>query len=387
MKHKLSYDTLIRLTEQNEWILFNPRTRKHFELDSKAYQKIFSLGISADETEWAKQLEDAQIWDRSVNFISKGLLSDPTGFGAKSDLPLSGAKAFEALKQARILMTESGADYLGYLAPQTSILDQNHLGTFHQQIGKFQLSDLRTKEKWKWWHEQKFSVDGKTLNPTLYAWVQENFFNQFFKAQELKGKKVLDYGCGNGFYSGKFAQAGAEVIGIDTSPELIAIAKTNHPLVQFEAPSSVDECFAYLRSLADSSFDLIYMSDVLLFFFYDPKTNRTQDEALHKLLKEFRRLTKQTGTLYLMEPNGFFWLMGWYGHKSKPYSIVTEAREKLLNVSPRVDQVTQALKKARFTLSALYYPNISDLTENMDEKAHGFAQNFPLWDFYEAIPK
>lgn len=42
-----------------------------------------------------------------------------------------------------------------------------------------------------------------------------------------QGKKIIDIACGQGFFSKAFAEAGADVVGVDISPNLIAIAKKN----------------------------------------------------------------------------------------------------------------------------------------------------------------
>lgn len=47
------------------------------------------------------------------------------------------------------------------------------------------------------------------------------------RAIEMRGKVLLDLGCGPGLYAARFAQAGAEVIGLDISKSSIAYA-TSH---------------------------------------------------------------------------------------------------------------------------------------------------------------
>ncbi|MEM8802227.1 MAG: magnesium protoporphyrin IX methyltransferase [Pseudomonadota bacterium] len=58
--------------------------------------------------------------------------------------------------------------------------------------------------------------------------------------RDLNGARVLDAGCGTGAMSAELARRGAEVVGVDISPQLIGIAEARLPgdlraRVQFEA--------------------------------------------------------------------------------------------------------------------------------------------------------
>jgi trans-aconitate methyltransferase len=48
------------------------------------------------------------------------------------------------------------------------------------------------------------------------------------------GERILDVGCGTGQLTAEITQFGAEVVGIDSSPEMIASARQNFPQVMFE---------------------------------------------------------------------------------------------------------------------------------------------------------
>ena len=58
------------------------------------------------------------------------------------------------------------------------------------------------------------------------------------------GERILDVGCGTGQLTAEIAQFGAEVVGIDSSPDMIATARNNFPRLRFEVADVTALSFA-----------------------------------------------------------------------------------------------------------------------------------------------
>ncbi len=70
------------------------------------------------------------------------------------------------------------------------------------------------------------------------------------------GERILDVGCGSGHLTKQIADAGAEVIGLDSSPEMIATAKAAYPALTFLVADASDFAF-------DEPFDAIFSNAAL----------------------------------------------------------------------------------------------------------------------------
>ena len=55
-----------------------------------------------------------------------------------------------------------------------------------------------------------------------------------------KGERILDLGCGSGQLTAAIADAGATVIGIDSSPEMLAEARSHYPALEFRLGDATD---------------------------------------------------------------------------------------------------------------------------------------------------
>ena len=70
------------------------------------------------------------------------------------------------------------------------------------------------------------------------------------------GEKILDLGCGTGYLTNVIAESGAQVTGIDSSPEMISKARSEYPNLEFEILSATNFHF-------EKPFDAIFSNAVL----------------------------------------------------------------------------------------------------------------------------
>jgi SAM-dependent methyltransferase len=91
----------------------------------------------------------------------------------------------------------------------------------------------------------------------------EHLCRQWKGKARIDGARVLDVGCGLGFYSEAFRLLGGTVVGIDSSAKAIEVATSLFPEVQFRAcgfPDALSEL---------GTFDLIWASDFSLLNTFD----------------------------------------------------------------------------------------------------------------------
>lgn len=114
---------------------------------------------------------------------------------------------------------------------------------------------------------------------------------------DVRGKTVFDLGCGHGENLVPLIVRGARVIGIDISPELIAMAQQRLRDANLEASVSVGS--AYETGLPDSSVDAIFCMSLI--HHLDIKLARD----------EMWRILRPDGAVILKEPVRFSRTYGW----------------------------------------------------------------------------
>jgi SAM-dependent methyltransferase len=366
------------------WVASNPRLRTHVELDSAAVRALAAGTAGAADGWWAAALAGCSGGDRTRTALGEnGLHADHSGLLPAAPSAASGAGLLALLRRRRVLV-RSRADALELVAPLASVLDRDRLGTFHQRVGQYVMVDRRIAHPWRAWHDQKFTPDGTALRAGPYRSIQEPFFDRHFAGGSLVGRRVVDFGCGNGYFSAKFAALGAEVVGVDSSPELLAMARDNwrgSGGLSFHETRDLTEAVALCDTWPAGSVALIYLQDTLLLLL-NPEAG-SPSPHLPELFRAFRRLLAADGRLCAMEPNPVFWLAGRYGDPAGSYAVVTEYRHPLFGVAPTLDRVLPPLARSGFALVDLQHPYPEDGAGGET----GYSSEFPSWDFMTFCPR
>ena len=138
-------DEAIIQRRSGTWLITSPRTHRHVELNGAAVSTL-SKTTEASSGAWGTAFSDAQGWDRSGLDLSFGPWSAPSGCVSRRGAACRGDDLFELLRRHLFLVREDQREY-DFLAPLTSLLDRDHLGTFHQRIGPHLLLEQRAFDR------------------------------------------------------------------------------------------------------------------------------------------------------------------------------------------------------------------------------------------------
>jgi trans-aconitate methyltransferase len=146
------------------------------------------------------------------------------------------------------------------------------------------------------------------------------------------GERVLDLGCGTGHLTAKIAELGVEVVGLDSSPSMIAQARQNYPRLKFVLADARDFNF-------ESRFDVVF-----------------SNAALHWIPEAERVIASVARSL---KPGGRFGLeMGVKGN----IAIITEALDSVLR------------EMGRESRNPWYFPSLAEYATLLER--HGFEVAF-----------
>jgi ubiquinone/menaquinone biosynthesis C-methylase UbiE len=140
-----------------------------------------------------------------------------------------------------------------------------------------------------------YSEFEKTSHYSLFC---REFISNYFR--NIKNKKILDAGCGNGIYTEILTKNGGIVTGCDASTEMLNIAKERYPLYKYDKINLMEK-----MPYDNNSFDIVFCHLVLMDI--DPIDNA---------ISEFFRILKNKGTLFFSITHPAFYRAVWEKDKN-----------------------------------------------------------------------
>lgn len=199
---------------------------------------------------------------------------------------------------------------------------------------------------------------------------RRNLFNPalFSLICDVRGKNVLDAGCGQGYMARLLAERGARVVGVDLSKKFIEIARRYEKKKQLGI-EYIKADLAHILQLKNNYFDLI----VSVYVLCDVKN-------YDKAIGEMARVLKPGGRfIFLIEHPCFNWQSG--GWKRVPADSLRTEDSRYLMVSNYFRRGTQESQWGNLPLLLTFIRPLSDYFHSL--KRHGFV----VQDLIEPRPR
>ncbi len=161
----------------------------------------------------------------------------------------------------------------------------------------------------QWWDEDGPFKPLHRLNPARIGYLRDRLIERFEKVEDLE---IADIGCGGGLVTEPFARLGADVTGVDASPENIKAAKAH--------ARDMGLSIRYLATTAEKlaaegkKFDAVFALEIV---------EHVNDVAL--FIDSITRLVKPTGLL----------IMSTLSRTPKSFALGIVAAEYILKWLPR----------------------------------------------------
>lgn len=189
---------------------------------------------------------------------------------------------------------------------------------------------------------------GRNFNSQIYlAAVNELLGN-------VKGKRILDAGCGDGFFSLELAQKGALVTALDSSEAMLNIAKHKH---FHDNLQYYNMDLTRKLTFEDKSFDIVVANMLLM-----------DIPEIESLVFEVDRVLKKPGTFIFSITHPCFFLSDWEENENniKTYKKIGNYLEerveelnfwgKTLHYHRPLSRYIEAIEKAGMYVSSLREP-------------------------------
>ncbi len=170
----------------------------------------------------------------------------------------------------------------------------------HDEVNKF--DELATK----WWDEDGEFRPLHQINPLRVDFIEER--------SSVKGKKVLDVGCGGGILAEALNELGAKVTGIDASENTIGVAKSHSRSIGSDVIYIQNTIEEFISSYPNEKFDVITCLEMLE---HVPSPN--------EIIKSCSNLLKDDGNIFFSTIN----------RNPRSYLFAVIGAEYILNLLPK----------------------------------------------------
>ncbi len=168
------------------------------------------------------------------------------------------------------------------------------------ELAKF--SDLAHR----WWDKESEFRPLHQINPLRLAWIED--------IVSIKGKRVLDVGCGGGILADAMARSGADVLGIDLAAKALKVAQLHAIEAQTQGVQYREISAESLAAEQPASFDVVTCMEML---------EHVPDPSL--VVKACATLVKPGGHVFFSTIN----------RNAKAYLFAIVGAEYVLNLLPR----------------------------------------------------
>jgi ubiquinone/menaquinone biosynthesis C-methylase UbiE len=231
------------------------------------------------------------------------------------------------------------------------------------------------------------SLNDAFINQSIVRYNLEPYILNFANFEESKNKKVLEIGVGLGADHQKFAEAGADLFGVDITER--AITNTRERIKNFGLKSNLSIGDAEKLDFENDMFNLVYSWGVI---HHSPNTQRAIDEIYRVLMKDGK------AKIMIYHKYSFVGYMLWLRYaflNLKPFISLEEIYSKYLE-SPGTK--AYSTKEAYAMFSSFSSVQISTvlthgdlLTSQAGQRHKGFFLSiarklFPVWLIKKFFP-
>jgi len=162
-----------------------------------------------------------------------------------------------------------------------------------------------------------------------------------FAISSLEGARVLDVGCGLGYFAEALREQGAQVTAIDTSSAAVQKVQELFPEIDARVASFPEDL------LVDERFDLIWACDFSLLNTFDV------DHICHGFVDPALRLLSRNGILVIGWHSDFSGIMGDTHWAHWPLDMIESLKQKGQLIGPRIVTVPAAISEAIILLGKI----------------------------------